>query len=200
MNMSSSEYLDQIAPKAPKKQGFGFNLRTMIFAGIGAVILVIIIAVISSSISGNKMTPWYQLSLRLAATEEIANQSTKSLKSSALRSINSDVKITLTNTERDLAPVFERMKITPKKIPASIQKTETVKKTEMLTRLETGRLNAKYDSTYAREMGYQLATVLALYQALYSQSGPATKETLKASYDNLLPAQKTVSEFNSATE
>lgn len=200
MNMSSSEYLDQIAPKAPKRQGFGFNLRTMIMAGVGAVVLVIIIAAIANSIATSKINPWYHLSLRLTTTGEIANTSTKSLKSSALRSTNSDIKITLTNTQRDLAPIFERLKINPKKTPELIQKTETVEKTEMLTRLETGRLNAKYDSTYAREMSYQLSTVLSLYQALYAQSGSSTKTTLESAYNNLLPAQKAVSEFSGATE
>ena len=71
----------------------------------------------------------------------------------------------------------------------------------MLARLEDGRLNAKYDSTYAREMSYQLATTLALLQELYKTNvGPQTKQYLQQSYDNLVPTYKAISEFSASNE
>ena len=71
----------------------------------------------------------------------------------------------------------------------------------MTERLEDGRLNAKYDSTYAREMSYQTATLLALINQLYKSSAlPATKTYLKGAYENLEPTYKALSAFSASNE
>ncbi|UTX51326.1 hypothetical protein KI440_03990 [Candidatus Saccharibacteria bacterium TM7i] len=200
MNQSPADYLDKIAPQAPKRQLFQLNLRNVIFLAIGIVILVIIMVVIANAIGGGKNTPWQQLSLRLTNTEKVTSAAGSSIKNSQLRSLNSEVKIYLTNTQRDLATPFKTVGVTPKKIPASITKSEATRDTEMTTRLETARFNAKYDSAYAREMSYQLSGILALYQQLHSQSGPNTKKTLETAYNNLLPTQKAIAEFSASNE
>lgn len=200
MNSSPTDYLDKIAPQAPKRQLFQFNLRTILFLAAGAIILVIIMVIIANLVGGNKTTPWQQLSLRLTNTEKIAIAAGTSIKNSQLRSLNSEVKIYLTNTQRDLADPFKAVGVNPKKIPTSVVQSETAYDTEMTTRLETARFNAKYDSAYAREMSYQLSTILALYQQLYSQSGPNTKKTLESAYNNLTPTQKAIAEFSASNE
>jgi hypothetical protein len=113
--------------------------------------------------------------------------------------VNSDLKLYLTNTKRDIATPLKALDINPEKLPATIVSQE--KNTGIVDRLEDGRLNAKYDSTYAREMKYQLATILSLLQKLYTTNvGPQTKAMLKSQYDNLLPAYNTVSTFSTSTE
>lgn len=196
---TSLDYLNQIAPQAPKKPVFALNLRTIIFAAIIFLVIVIIIANVSSAITNAQKEPWQRFAARLTATAAVVDSSSGKIKNSQLRSLNSDLKLYLTNTQRDLATPLKNLSINAEKLPASIVAKESTE--AMLTRLENGRLNAKYDSTYAREMSYQLATTLALLKELYgSNASPATKAYLKGAYDNLVPTYKTVSEFSASNE
>lgn len=192
------DYLNQIAPQQNKKAPFRFTLRTVILAAIAAIVLIAIIAIVAGAIGNSRKAPWEQLAARLNTTTTIANNSTSLIKNSQLRSLNSSLKLTLTNTSRDLTPPLTKLGINPQKLPDSVVKAEN--NTGMTDRLEDARLNAKYDSTYAREMSYQLATILSLYQKLYTTSGTQTKATLTAAYNNLQPIQKDLANFSSSTE
>lgn len=193
------DYLNEIAPATPKRGLFQFTLRNVIIFASAAILLVIILAVVVGAINQSRKTPWETLSVRLGTTATIANDATKNLKNSQLRSLNSDLKLYLTNTIRDLDAPLGRSGVATKNISASITKKESGE--AITTRLEDARLNAKYDSTYAREMSYLLATVLSLYQELYAQSGNAeTKSFLSGAYDNLLPTQEAFESFSTTNE
>lgn len=192
------DYLNQIAPQQHKTSFFKWNLRTIILAAIGLVIIMIAIVAVISGINNSHKTPWQQLSARLAVTTTVANNSATIIKDSQLRSLNSSLKLYLTNTTRDMQTPLTNLGIDPKKIPDSITKQEN--STGITERLEDARLNAKYDSTYAREMSYQLSTILSLYQKLYSSSTAQTKATLTKAYDNLKPIQQNLADYNSSTE
>jgi len=193
------DYLNKISPDQQKPAPFRLTLRTVIFAAIAVVVIVIIASVIASTIADNRKTPWEQLSARLVVTSTIANDATTTIKNSQLRSLNSDLKIYITNTTRDLSTPLTKVGVENKKIPAAITTKEN--STGITGRLEDARLNAKFDSTYAREMSYQLATILSLYQKLYASSSSATtKAFLLTSYNNLLPTQKAIADFSASTE
>lgn len=193
------DYLNQIAPQTPKSGPFQFNLKTVIIAAIAAIALVIVLVIIVGNIASGNQKPWQQLSVRLGTTAELANDATSKIKNSELRSLNSNLKLYLTNTTRDLDAQLVAAKIDVKKIPASITKAEDT--TDTATRLEDARLNGKYDSAYAREMSYQLATILSLYQQLYSGSSKQeTKDFLNTAYDNLLPTQEALANYSAANE
>jgi hypothetical protein len=193
------DYLNQIAPQAPKKQVFTLNLRTILLGAAAVVVLIIIIATLVGALSSSNKEPWQQLAARIDTTTEVVDGATKNIKSSQLRSINSDLKLYLSNTRRDIASPLQSLDINPEKIPENIVTVE--QSTGITERLEDGRLNARYDSTYAREMKYQVATILSLLQELYSTNvGPQTKATLTVAYDNLLPTYTTLTEFNATTE
>lgn len=193
------DYLNQIAPEAPKKPIFELNLRTVIIGAIGLIILVIIISIIASNLGTSSKEPWQRVSARLDATATVVDSSTKNIKNSQLRSINSDLKLYLTNTKRDFATPLTALNVDATKLPAKIVAEETG--TGITERLEDGRLNARFDSTYAREMSYQLATLLSQLQILYSTNiGPTTKATVKTAYDNLLPTYTSVTEFSTSNE
>lgn len=193
------DYLNQIAPQSPKKLPFALNLRTVIIGGVAAVILIIILAAVGGALSGGNKEPWQRFSARLDATTAVVDGASSHIKNSQLRSINSDLKLYLTNTKRAIATPLENLDVNPQKIPKSITTEE--QGTGITERLEDGRLNARYDSTYAREMTYQVATILSLLQKLYNTNvGPQTKALLKNAYDNLLPTYNTLSEFNTTTE
>jgi hypothetical protein len=193
------DYLNQIAPQAPKKPLFTWNLRTIIFAVLSGIALIILISSIAGGISGANKEPWQRMSARLDATTVLVNGATDYVKSSQLRSVNSDLKLYLTNTQRDFAVPFSQLDIDLEKLPEKIVLEEN--STGIAERLENGRLNARYDSTYAREMTYQVARILSQLQNLQATNvGPQTKATIKTAYDNLLPTYTTLSEFSTSTE
>ena len=193
------DYLNQIAPQAPKKQGFGLNLKTVIIGAAGLLVLIILISVIAMLVGNSPKTDWERLSLRLATTETIAEDSDKIIKNSQLRSMNSEIKLYITDTTRDLTARLEAKNIDPTKASTTLVTTEA--NAAMLDRLESGRLNAKYDSTYAREMTYQLGTILALYQKLNSSTNStADKEFLANAYENLAPIQERLADFSASSE
>jgi hypothetical protein len=192
-------YLDQIAPQAAKRSFTFSKPRLIILAGIVAIVVVIILAAVVGAVNNSKKEPWERLTARLAATSEIAASSEGKIKNSQLRSTNSNVKISLTNTQRDLVAPLQTVEIKPAKISPSVTASESSAK--MLERLEDARLNAKYDSTYAREMSYQLANLLTLLRQMYSASSNEMNKTfLKTTYDNFLPVQKSLSDFSASNE
>ena len=139
-------YLDQIAAPPPKKANF-FNNKIALFGAIAVGLLVIILGV---SIIPKPVDPVASLAARLSATKKVADDASSKLKDSQLRSINSNLKIYLTNTIRNITPFLTEQNITLTKIDAKITAAEAT--TEMEARLEDARLNATYDRTYAREM------------------------------------------------
>lgn len=193
------DYLNQIAPQAPKKQLFALNMRTVLLGAIAAVILIIIIAIVAGALTSARKDPWVRFAARLNATATLVDSSSTKIKNSQLRSINSDVKLYITNTQRDLQAPLTKMNIDSAKLPENIVAQES--SAEMAQRLEDGRLNAKFDSTYSREMSYQLATILALLQELYASSGQQeTKDFLEGAYNNLEPSYKAVADFSASNE
>lgn len=170
-----------------------------ILLGIVAIALVLILVAIVNSVASSGKEPWQRLSARLDATAVVVNASGTKIKNSQLRSLNSDLKLYLTNTQRDLATPLANLNIDPAKLPASVLAAES--STEMQQRLEDGRLNAKFDSTYAREMTYQVATILSLLQQLYSSGvSTSTKTFLENAYNNLEPTYTALSKFSASNE
>ncbi len=193
------DYLNQISPATQKKPLFALNLKTIILGALVVLVLIIILVNIGNGLAAARKEPWETYAARLAATSEIVDSSSGKIKNSQLRSLNSDLKLYITNTQRDLAEPLEGLSINTAKLPKSVTAKESSAKA--LERLEDGRLNAKYDSTYAREMSYQLATTLALLQQLYkSNVTPKTKAFLEDSYKNLAPTYKAISEFSASNE
>lgn len=198
---NSLDYLNQIAPAPQKSSGFqvGLNLKTIILGGIAAIIVVIALVAIVGIINSGKAKGWQELPARLAFTSTVADDAAKNIKNSRLRTYNSDLRIYLTNTQRDLDAQLATRHIDAKKLPKNISAAEN--DTAMTDRLEVGRLNAKYDSTYAREMSYKLSTILALLSKMYAQGGSTTTKTfLEKAYTDLLPTQKAIADFNASNE
>ncbi len=196
---TSLDYLNQIAPEAPKPKRFGLNLKTVLIVSAVLMIIVIIASLFASLSANSPKNDWQRLSAKLTATEAVTSKANSIIKNSQLRSINSNLKLYITNTKRDLNPKLVTLGVDVEKLPENIVAKENG--TGMTERLETGRLNAKYDSTYAREMAYQLGTILALYQKLYASSNSAAdKEFLGAAYENLKPTQESIANFSASNE
>ena len=70
---------------------------------------------------------------------------------------------------------------------------------KLIQRLEDARLNAVFDRVYAREMNYQLDTVVTLMKKIYKQTkSKSLREFLVNSEKNIQPLKKQLSEFNAA--
>lgn len=192
------DYLNQIAPQAPKKPLFELNLRNVILASLVALGVIIGLVMIIGALTSGSKEPWQRLSARLDATAVIADSASTKIKSSELRSVNSTLKLYVSNTKRELAAPLAALDIQPTKLPENILQEESSEL--IMSRLEDGRLNAKYDTTYSREMSYLIATILALLEQLQASSGAATKEILQEAHNSLSPIYTSLSGFNAVTQ
>jgi len=192
-------YLDEIAPQVAKRSFVLGKTRLILLAGVLAIVAVFILIAVVNQVAASRTTPWERLTARLTTTGQIATSSEGKIKNSQLRSTNSNVKISLTNTQRDLVKPLAVIGIKAEKLSPSVVKSESGD--AMIARLEDARLNAKYDSTYAREMSFQLANLLTLLRQLYaSSSNPDNKKFLLTTYNNFEPVQKSLSEFSASNE
>lgn len=192
----SIDYLNQIAPQAPKK-GLSSKAR-LIVAILGGVTLLTIILMIIAGLSKPHTDDTQHLAARLQSSQKIVDTAQSNLHSSQLRGLNSNLSIYLTNANRDIATPLKNNGVNPAKLNKSIVTQENG--AAITATLDDARLNAVYDRTYAREMTYQLETTMVLMQQIYrSTKSSSLKTFLQTEYDNLTPIQKGFAEFNDAT-
>ena len=191
--VASIDYLNQIAPQAPKK--IRLNLIQIILIAVGALAIIITLSIIISSLANAGKNDLQHLAARFQSTETIVGDAQSKIKSTNLRALNSNLKIYLTNTNRDIAAPLLKQNITVSKLDKTIITSESG--TDITNRLEDARLNAVYDRTYAREIAYRLATILALMNQINdSTSNTSLKSFLGDSIKNLKPTQASFEDFN----
>lgn len=178
------DYLNTIAPQTPVKTINPFIL----WGGIIAALLLVVLTVAGLANSG---TGTDTLLARVGATssnlKDLTDEAADSMQSSELRSINSNLSITLANMNRDLAEPLAAKKINlknPKKNKAVAE--VALEYAEIQERLEDARLNGLYDRTYTREIIYQLKTLNSYMGQLYeSTNSEALKTVLDSNNENL---------------
>lgn len=189
------DYLNQIAPQKPASKWLKPGPQLFLMIGAVLVIFVIILSIVLGIISANTRKPLQQLSARLSATATVVDDWQKEIKSSQLRSLNSNLKLYLTNINRDIAAPMKQSGVDVAKLSDSILQEESTDRLNQ--RLEDARLNGIFDRVYAREMAYRLDTILALMRQINSSTGnDSLKQFLSDSYDSLQPAQESFAEFN----
>lgn len=189
----STDYLDQIAPQ-PKRRFSLDKKQWIILGGIGAVVVVLILAIIIGSMSSSTK-PTETLAARLESTATVVDDAAGKIKSSSLRALNSNLKIFLTNTIRDIKTPLQKDGVDINKLDKDVVKKESSDK--MLATLEDARLNARYDRIYAVEMAYRLDTIVTLMQQIYKNTNnQALKTFLDSAYNNLEPTQKQFANFD----
>lgn len=188
------DYLNQISPQAPKKPKFSFGIKQIIMIGAVLIVLVIILAVIVNGIASSGQAPLERLSARLTATQTVATSAQRNLKSSELRSLNSNLKLYLTNTNRDIAAPLLLAGVDGTKLDTTILAAEST--AALSARLEDARLNGVFDRTYAREMTYKLGQTMTLMDQIYkSTSNIKLKTFLQSAYSSLKPTQASFANF-----
>lgn len=191
------DYLNQIAPAQAKKLPFSFGPKVILIVGGILVVLVIIIALAINVFGQGGRSRIEHLAARLDSTTTIVEGAKDTLKSSQLRSLNSNLSLYLANINRDVVEPLQAVGVTLEKVDKKITESESA--TPITDRLEDARLNAIYDRTYAREMAYRLDTLITLMKEIEASTGNAKLKTfLHTTYPNLEPTQKAFEDFNAA--
>lgn len=195
-NPTPIDYLNQIAPQQQKP---GLSKQSLLIVIIGIVSILALAVGMVLFIGGRSSGPttaMQTLAIRMQAMQKVADSSQKNIKSNALRGTNSNLKILLTNANRDIVAPLAKNNIDIKKLDKTLVAKE---KTDTLSAdLEEARLNGVYDDTYAREMSFQLTTLAILMEDIHTQTKSAsTKAFLEVTDKNLQPIKKQLDEFNS---
>jgi hypothetical protein len=195
-NQYSIDYLNQIAPQ-PKKSGIKDKFFLLIIGGGILVAIVVGLIMLSGGGTASPTQKMQTLAARMTTLQTIASTAQKNLKSSDLRSTNSSLTIFLTNANRDIVTPYKTNNVDVAKIDKKITAAESGD--ALKQKLEDARLNAVFDRTYAREMSYQLDTVVALMKDIYANtSSKSLKEFLDSTNKNLQPIIKQFTDFSGA--
>ena len=191
---SGIDYLNSIAATPQPKK-----INPLILWGLIAAALITVILVVVALVSGGN-TPTKQLTRVGSSTanlQELTEAANNDIQSSELRSINSSLTLTLTNTNRDLADPLKKQKIKIKNVKSDkTVASVTAKYTQVKKRLEDARLNELYDRTYIRKITFLLKTLHANIKKLYNSSkSKSLKTVLETNDNNLAPLLKSLEAF-----
>jgi hypothetical protein len=190
----SMEYLNQIAPQTPKKIPFS-KFQLLVFGGIILVIIVVVAGIVAALGSNTGGSSTERLAARLLSTAIIADKAQPTIKSTQLQTLNSNLRIYLTNTNRDIATPLKSIGLDVAHLDPAVIKAESG--VDVTAKLEDARLNAVFDKTYAREMSYRLDTIVNLMQQIDASTNSSSLKTfLNGAYTNLKPTQQQFSDFN----
>jgi len=196
-NPMPSNYLDQIAVPQ-KKPGMGNKLFLGIIGGALVLIIMLVVGMLLSGGSSSKAISTQRLALRLQTLQKVADDSHANIKSSKLRSIDSNLTTYLVNANRDIATPLKAANIDIKKLDKKLVTEENGEK--LTATLEDARLNGTFDRTYAREMSYQLETTATMMSSLYKTTkSKSLKSFLEPSYKDIKALQKQFSDFSASS-
>lgn len=160
--------------------------------------MVIGLAVLFFSLASSpKTTSTERLALRLQTLQKVSQNAHSKIKDSNLRSINSNLKTSLIDANRDIDTPLKAAKIDLKKANSKLVAEENG--TKLSATLEDARLNATFDRTYAKEMSYQLETTTLLMNSLLSTTKSSSLKTfLQSSIGDFKSLQTQFSTYSSA--
>ena len=190
----SIDYLNQIAPQSHKQ-----TPKWQRFAILGVIIvgiIIVIMGVVAILGGGSSPAKLPTMAARLQTLQKIVDGAQPKITANSLRVTNSNLSLYLTDANRDMIAPFKANNVDPAKLDkALLQKEDGSKLTSVL---EDARLNAVYDRTYAREMNYQLTTLILLMKDVESNT---TSKSLRSFIDTTSTNLKTTQDqFASYTD
>lgn len=192
---TASNYLDEIAPKNNGRGNLLNQKPTLIFVILGILTLVTLLLTAFVQLTKDSANTTEQLAARLTSIKSTVDESADNLKNSNIRAMNSDLKIYLTNSIRDIKPTLEKENINIEKLNPKILKIESNEK--LLERLNDARLNGVFDRTYAREMSYALESTKNLIDKIIKTNKNSDfKKFLENTKTNLIPIQEEFESFS----
>lgn len=142
------------------------------------------------------------LQLRLETLQSIQKANHRNLRDNTLRSTSSASALYFTNTLRDLDSAISTAGIDMKKaLTKERSATEKTYGTELSDKLAEAKLNVHLDSTYAREMAYELRLVSATLASLErGTKSKSLREFTANSQKNLTPLIDNYEKFSATKE
>lgn len=192
------DYLDRIAPSASGPKFMSGNF-TWILIGL-AVLFMFAVGLLTLTSGGNNTATAQSAYLRIGSLGTISDNFRRYLKSSKLTAANTNLKITLSNAQRDLTDPLVQNGVDLAKINKETKEKEASAADEISSKFEDARLNAVLDSTFAREMDYQLQLLLEQYNKMAKNPSPLIADNAKKTIPNLEPLQKSFADFNKAAD
>lgn len=194
----SIDYLNQIAPQSRLKRGPS-NLVLLGAAGAAVLAIILFFAIIfgSQPSTSARLTSLYA---RLQTLQSVASTEQRNLKDNTLRTTNSSLSLLLTNSLRDIGSKLQNGSQSVQ-LPASVTASEKSYLAKLTGEFTDAKLNVELDSTYAREMAYQLSLVHTMMKSLYASADTTSLKTLlSTTNDNLTPIQQAFSSFSGSKE
>jgi len=196
MNPNNNEplpanYLDQIATHSHKNNSL-LTKKPLIIGLVVALLLSFVL--LTASGTANSPKNMSTLAARLKVTSDMAISADTKIKNNQLNALNSDLKIYLTDTIRDITPILKTNNIKITSLDKKILSSEA--QTNVMNSLEDARLNGIYDRTYSKKMLNQIDSVMSLMSEIYKSSNNKTfKSFLDNAYKNLGPLRDRFSNF-----
>ncbi len=194
------DYLNQIAAKDTAK---GFSRKQI--ALLGGILIVafgafLTMMLLSRAGGGQNVSQMGQiLILRTNALAETAKNSQQNIKNQSLGNDNSALAVQLTSASATLSQTLSTAGINVKKTDKNVAAAEAANSEELQATLDDAHLSGTFDRVYAREMAYQLQTLLLLIDDINSRTSNQTfREQLEATRKNLEPIQKKLDSFSAS--
>ncbi len=207
--MDKMAYLQQIAtpdqsPK-PSKLSLTSGPLPKILIGLAALaILIIIVGLLTSGGGGtSERSQVEQIQLRSSNLIKTITTYNKSLKSSSLRSSGQSLSNVLTETNRELTNILKSDYAATDESDTTLSATTKTSEQNYIKKvnetLETARLNANLDRTYARQMALEVSLLSSLESSLLEKtSNTSLKNILNTSLKNLSSLHTSFDSFTDA--
>ncbi|HTK39261.1 MAG TPA: hypothetical protein VL362_00165 [Patescibacteria group bacterium] len=193
----SVEYLNQLAGETASKPG-GPSKIVMLIAGVVGLLALVLFAFMVFAGGPSAADKASSIYVRLQTLQSLANDNQKQLRNNDLRAINSGLSLQLTNAATALEEPLANIGVNTKKLPKSLQTKEATYKSNVQSQFDDAKLNVRLDSTYTREMTYQLESLHAMLQSAYkATSSKSLKDYLKTTDAQLAPFIDKLSSFKS---
>jgi len=202
MQPTSLDYLNQIAPKNQRRTPLNLTgMRLWLAIGALAVVVIIILSIVMTSVAAHRRAPLETLTARLSTTATIVTAATPNISDSSLSATNSTLSLTLTQLNKDIVTPMKNNGVDVNKLSKSISAQETAAGTKISNDLTDAKLNAVFDTHYATDMNYQLSITMSLMQQIYNHTNSKSLKTfLQAAYNDIAPAQKAFETFSQKTD
>jgi hypothetical protein len=185
-------FRDEVPPiPSTRKPGVSFSPKMLLFAGIGVVVMVVSLILITISSSGGLSPQLQRLSVRLTVLQTMVSESKKSVTDPELSKLNSDLSIITAGSIARLQAPLQAAGM--EKIGDDIKSAEA--DTATLAKLADAKLTGLFDRTYARIITLKVDTVLALMNEIYAKTkNNSLREALSSTYKDFSTIRKQLDE------
>lgn len=190
----SIDYLNQIAPQHHRPTP---TWQRFVIPGLLVAIVLFLLMWVFSLIHGSNSVSLSSVATQIQSLQPIVDKSEPTIKDNQLRVTNSTLSLYLINASRDITIALKNEGVDITKLKPS--PTEAASYAALSQRLDDARLNAVFDRTYAREMSYQLTTLLIQMKEIEQNASPSTRQFLETTVTNLTAPQQQFASYTDST-